>query len=235
MEEEAKEARRRSLPETTQVQVVATTRRRCALCFGLKGDLSPKVQGQIAHLNQNPEDDRPQNLAWLCLEHHNEYDARYKQSKKLLADEVKQYREELLAALKDWPLAGATSPPSITAAVSPTIIDLALYDRRIIIYRIVHDFILGVIGSASVDLSAIRKLASDTEEALFLFDDQMAAFIDTLYRRAIEMRGIQQRMNAAATRPLSDEEAAKLADKDTELVLWLRMNMEQPAKCSRAT
>ena len=45
------------------------SRRRCCICFGLNRDLRLKP-GQIAHLNQRNDDNREDNLAYLCLEHH---------------------------------------------------------------------------------------------------------------------------------------------------------------------
>jgi hypothetical protein len=70
------------------------SRRRCALCFGLAHDLGVKP-GQIAHIDQDPANNDPGNLVWLCLEHHDQYDSRTSQSKGLTADEVKHHRADL--------------------------------------------------------------------------------------------------------------------------------------------
>ena len=64
----------------------------------LTGDLSEK-KGQIAHLDRDPSNSDPDNLAFLCLEHHDEYDSRPSQSKGLTIEEVKRYRADLPAAL----------------------------------------------------------------------------------------------------------------------------------------
>jgi hypothetical protein len=56
-------------------------------------------QGQIAHIDRNPENNDPNNLAFLCLEHHDRYDSKPSQSKGLTHEEVRRYREELLHAL----------------------------------------------------------------------------------------------------------------------------------------
>jgi hypothetical protein len=52
-------------------------------------------KGQIAHLNQDATDRRFDNLVYLCLEHHDEYDARTSQSKGYTADELRAYRDRL--------------------------------------------------------------------------------------------------------------------------------------------
>ena len=70
------------------------SRRRCCLCFWLKSQ--DEVQkGQLAHLdwdNENPAED---NLVFLCLEHHDEYDSTPRLSKGLRQREVKTWRDKL--------------------------------------------------------------------------------------------------------------------------------------------
>lgn len=71
------------------------------MCFGLTRDDSRK-KGQIAHLDRNPSNNNPDNLAWMCLEHHDEYDSRTSQTKSLQIGEVKLYRQELYDTLAHW-------------------------------------------------------------------------------------------------------------------------------------
>jgi hypothetical protein len=52
-------------------------------------------KGQIAHLNHDRSDSRFENLVWLCLEHHDEYDSKTSQSKGFTIDEVREYRNRL--------------------------------------------------------------------------------------------------------------------------------------------
>jgi hypothetical protein len=73
--------------------------RRCCLCFGLYGDLGVK-KGQIAHLDRNSGNSSIDNLAFLCLEHHDEYDTITRQSKGFTIQEVKSYREDLYRAIE---------------------------------------------------------------------------------------------------------------------------------------
>jgi hypothetical protein len=57
-------------------------------------------KGQIAHLDQNPANFKLDNLAWLCLEHHDEYDSTTSQSKGLTIREVKRYRNDLYTCIE---------------------------------------------------------------------------------------------------------------------------------------
>ena len=52
-------------------------------------------QGQIAHLDQNSANSSEDNLAYLCSDHHDQYDGSTKQSKNFTIEEVKHFREEL--------------------------------------------------------------------------------------------------------------------------------------------
>src|SRR5713101_8317200 len=85
---------RAPVPGKNQDQVLLLSRRRCCICFGLDGDLGKK-RGQIAHLDRNNINYDLDNLAFLCLPHHDEYDGKTSQSKGLRESEVKQFRKEL--------------------------------------------------------------------------------------------------------------------------------------------
>lgn len=85
---------RKKLPEDVTTEILVRSRRRCCLCYGLNRDADIK-QGQLAHLDQNRENNRPDNLAFLCLQHHDLYDSRASQSKGYTISEVKAYRDEL--------------------------------------------------------------------------------------------------------------------------------------------
>jgi hypothetical protein len=75
-------------------EVIVASRRRCCLCVFLDGRADVR-KGQIAHLNQNPSDSNFDNLVYLCLEHHDEFDSRTSQSKSLMPEEVREYRDRL--------------------------------------------------------------------------------------------------------------------------------------------
>lgn len=81
--------------ETT---VLLKSARRCALCFGLNGDLDEKT-GQIAHLDRDASDGREENLVWLCMRHHSHYDSKTSQHKNYTLREVRAAREKLYEAI----------------------------------------------------------------------------------------------------------------------------------------
>lgn len=85
---------RKKTPTQTETEVLLKSARRCCFCYGLHHDFDTK-KGQIAHLDQNNQNTRFENLAWLCLEHHDEYDGKTSQSKGLTLLEAKEYRKRL--------------------------------------------------------------------------------------------------------------------------------------------
>lgn len=88
--------KRKHLPIKVAEEVLVICRRRCCLCFFLQDDKRER-KGQIAHLNQRSDDNRVENLVWLCLEHHDAFDSTTRQSKGYTAGEVRRYRDELIA------------------------------------------------------------------------------------------------------------------------------------------
>lgn len=94
-------ADRKSIPTSTQTDLFIQSARRCCICFGLNHDYNVK-QGQIAHLDHNPSNNDIDNLAFLCLDHHDNYDSKTKQSKNFTIHEVKSHRQTLYSAVSDF-------------------------------------------------------------------------------------------------------------------------------------
>lgn len=90
---------RKSISPTVQAEVLLESRRRCCICFGLNRDTAIK-QVQIAHLDKDSSNSAKDNLAVLCINHHDQYDSRTSQSKNFTPHEVKQFRVELLIAIE---------------------------------------------------------------------------------------------------------------------------------------
>lgn len=89
---------RKPIPKATETEVLLRSRRRCCICFGLNRDTRLKA-GQIAHLDGNNGNHSESNLAFLCFEHHDDYDSTTSQRKGLTSGEVKGFRDELFQAI----------------------------------------------------------------------------------------------------------------------------------------
>ena len=87
---------RKKIQQGVETQVLIESRRRCCLCFHLNGKLDANNKGQIAHIDRNRANNSEPNLAYLCLEHHDEYDSRTSQSKGITPDELRHAKSALL-------------------------------------------------------------------------------------------------------------------------------------------
>ncbi len=102
---------RKNSPNDVITEVLTRSRRRCCLCYGLNRDADIK-QGQVAHLDQNRENNRPDNLAFLCLPHHDSYDSETRQSKGFTIGEAKVYRDELYSHIQKLAIQSVIVPAS---------------------------------------------------------------------------------------------------------------------------
>lgn len=101
---------RAQITNQVSIEVALLGRRRCALCFGLNADQSVK-SGQLAHIDRDSSRSTANDLAWLCLDHHDQYDSRASQSRGFSPGELRAYRDELYAII-------ATSRATLVADAS---------------------------------------------------------------------------------------------------------------------
>ncbi|GFP77435.1 hypothetical protein [Clostridium fungisolvens] len=85
---------RKKISTEIETEVLIKSKRRCCVCFGINGDDEEK-SGQIAHLDKNRNNNSLDNLAFLCLQHHDKYDSTTSQSKNYTKNEIKSYRDKL--------------------------------------------------------------------------------------------------------------------------------------------
>lgn len=106
-------AKRKRIPSKTVDKVLIQSQRRCCLCLMWDAD-DQRKEGQIAHIDRNNENNAEENLAYLCLDHHNEYDTVPKQTKRLQPAEVREAKRQLLDCLaKD-----ENSPATLTLTIN---------------------------------------------------------------------------------------------------------------------
>jgi hypothetical protein len=91
---------RTHIPEHILHRVLDRSRRRCALCVHFDNDYGQK-EGQIAHLDRDRSNSDEDNLAYLCLPHHDDYDTKRRQTKNLIISEVKTARDRLYKFIED--------------------------------------------------------------------------------------------------------------------------------------
>jgi hypothetical protein len=127
-----KQPPRKEIPPDIQKAVLTKSRRRCALCFYYDKDTSRK-NGQIAHLDRRRSNNHEDNLAWLCLNHHSEYDSRTSQHKNFTVEEVKHARKALFRWVREGlqPIAVVTKSPKRTGPAATSIVTLRGFPSKL--------------------------------------------------------------------------------------------------------
>lgn len=83
-----------NLSDAVTTDLLNKCRRRCCMCYSLDRDNRQK-NGRIVYLDSNTKNDSIDNLAYLCLDHHNAFESRMSQSKNYTSGELFSYKTEL--------------------------------------------------------------------------------------------------------------------------------------------
>src|SRR5271157_681818 len=113
---------RKRIPIEIETAVLEKSARRCSLCFhlSLSRDFTEKL-GQIAHLDGDPSNCVEDNLAWMCLDHHTQFDSTTSQHKNYTVPEVKAARSRLYEAIIQERHASADSPEPQAVTTPPAL------------------------------------------------------------------------------------------------------------------
>jgi hypothetical protein len=220
---------RRSFSDKIQADVLVKCRRRCALCFCLKGDDREK-RGQLAHIDRNSENDAPENAAFLCSPHHDRYDSTSHQTKRILPDELKEYQQILYASVESFAaLARKKQPRSrLGSRVGRRAkVSLEIYDRRVPIYLKTMQFVRDVVGDLNPELKTILQFGTDTDQAVFLFDDSIAEYLDDLFKRAMRLRTLELMRTRMQTNPDEAERFGAVLKENTAVAHWFSEQFEE--------
>jgi hypothetical protein len=217
---------RKNIPNETANEVLLQSRRRCAICFGLNFDTKMK-RGQIAHINQDNTNASLDNLVFLCLNHHDEYDGKTSQSKGLVQAEIHSFKRELhsyISTKRNSPWPDNLELDGDNEEIQRSYLSLEVYEKKIRIYRVVRQFLSSTVSEATATVEDLFKFANETDEALFLFDKELSDYLRELYRKGVRLYSINKRLK---NRRLSfGEERNQLADEDCELLEWFVQQLE---------
>ncbi|MDX2262926.1 MAG: hypothetical protein SFU84_14630 [Gemmatimonadales bacterium] len=181
---------RAPITEQVSVEVALKGRRRCVLCFGLNADQAVKA-GQLAHVERDSSRSGVDDLAWLCLPHHDEYDSKRSQSRGFSPKELRAYRDELydlIASSRATMAIGRAHPPftpdafRIAAHFAARSIDGRQWDPQIPISVVATDLEMTVDEAriAIEDLQELRLLDTDGSMSMAFPQDRLFWELDPL-------------------------------------------------------
>lgn len=98
-----------------------------------------------------------------------------------------------------------------------------VYDRKIAIYRTTRAFLSVIATHAAIDIDKIAAFGRDTDEALFIFNKEVAAYLLELQTQAIKLYTTGKLLDNPNL-PVGDRRT-ELAQTDHDLLIWF---MTQP-------
>lgn len=156
------------------------------------------LRGQIAHIDRDASNSTEENGAYLCKHHHDEYDIVAKQSVRVMPEELKEARAQVFKYISEGGLATKTLVSGTRKTSGKRSgVSLAVYERRLPIYQRTIEFIRYVLGAVNPKYPEIIKFGRETEEALFLFDEAVAAYLQELSRHAVRLQAVVKMREAA--------------------------------------
>jgi hypothetical protein len=209
-------------PNFVEISVLMRCKRRCALCFGLNDDHTEK-RGQLAHIDRNGENIAESNAAWLCSLHHDLYDSISHQTKGYTPGELKGYLDSLLAFVTT--IKNEHKDEGAVRQIGRVALDV--YDRRVPIYRAARQFVRDVSANLEPGLQLILKFAADTDEARFLFDDGLAEYLETLFKKALRLHTIGLLRERMRIHPEEAENFQTIVKEETDLAMWFTKQPEE--------
>ncbi|MDC1174108.1 hypothetical protein OAT67_01835 [Bacteriovoracaceae bacterium] len=92
---------------------------------------------------------------------------------------------------------------------------LDLYDRRFKVFEEIKKFLSGIIRDGKTDHKQLLNMLHQTNEAIFLFDDEISNYIKELYEKGLDFVLIDKKVNGEA--PIPDyEDRNVLIEKSSE-------------------
>ena len=159
------------VPTAIETEALLRSARRCCLCLGLRFDAEEKA-GQLAHVDGDRNNNSIENLAWLCLYHHDLYDGRTSQSKGITIAEIKAHRARL------YELVAARSQSSSADAKGSIKSDANNEEALRVIHR--YEFI------ADEQIDAVKQEIISRLQKVFSFCNSLVREYDRLNARNTE-------------------------------------------------
>jgi hypothetical protein len=155
----------------TQQRVLDRSRRRCAFCVHFDHDYGQK-EGQLAHIDRDPSNDAEDNLAYLCLSHHDDYDTKRRQTKNLTERELRTARDRLYEYIETGgDLTGAMRRPAGVEADRKTLADIQALMAKVPGYFLKRPNFGGCSFSMN-EIEAFRTTVEDRNKPECEFIDQ---------------------------------------------------------------
>lgn len=99
-------------------------------------------------------------------------------------------------------------------------VSLDLYDRRVPTYHKTMQFVRDVLKDLRPELKLILQFAADTDQAIFIFDENIAEYLANLFKRALRLHTLEFMRAQIQTGDGEADNFAALAREETDLAVW---------------
>jgi len=206
---------RTHIPEHVLHRVLDRSRRRCAMCVHFDNDYGQK-EGQIAHLDRNPSNLAENNLAFLCLPHHDDYDTTRRQTKNLTIPEAKTARDRLYAFIEEGGDLGTAGRQDFVTRQSGT---NQFFDRRYAIFNAARTFLIKILQTANVSNQGIYTFVRETSDTVFLSNEDLVEYFKEWKDLAFRLLLISSTMDMPVM-PAMAEQHAQWVQEKAQIVNW---------------
>jgi hypothetical protein len=94
---------------------------------------------------------------------------------------------------------------------------LDLFEKRFAVYKGVQVFLSCILREAKVELEELFKFRANTQDAVFLFGEDIPEYIQQIDTKAIELCTTAEKLNGIPV----GEERSRICEKKTEQLMWL--------------
>ena len=101
---------------------------------------------------------------------------------------------------------------------------LDLYDKRFSVYKGLNTLLFHVLRDANVSIEALAEFKSKTHEATFLFDGDIAQYLQDVRAKAVELRSQQQKLDNKNL-PVGPDRS-KLAEENSQVLQWFEDQLD---------
>lgn len=103
---------------------------------------------------------------------------------------------------------------------------LALYDRRMAVYRALQDLLLAVVTEADLKLEPLSKFAINTADSTFLFGSDITNYLAEVRSVATQLRATNAKLSHNAGYP-AGADRSKVVEDNHDALTWISEQVEE--------
>ncbi len=100
---------------------------------------------------------------------------------------------------------------------------LDLFDKRFSVYKAAQVFLINIRDKTKIDMDQILKFKADTQDSVFLFDEDIPNYLKTISNKALELLEVHGNLDGVP----KGEDRSEMCRKQTDLRHWLNSQLPE--------